>query len=129
MVDQENPSTQGWGWVIGVTIVLILVVALPAGALQELGPCGGDGGLAFAAPGSPRGKVCESGILPPLLLLVAPGSVLMLGLMAIRREDKRLLQAGVVTGVVLLLVGVALPFALSEECAGEGDPNDPYDCY
>lgn len=129
MLDQERTGTQRWGGVIAGTMVVIALLAIPALALQELGPCGGDGGEPYAAPGSPRGKLCESGLLPPLLLLVAPGSVLLLGLMAAKREDARLLKAGVATAVTLFLVGTSLPFALSEECSGDGDPNDPYDCY
>ena len=45
-----------------VIFVALLLGAFASAAQTDLVTCGGDGGSPFAAPASPRGKYCDSGL-------------------------------------------------------------------
>ena len=118
-MQEDGPSSaRRYLWLGLLAVVLIYVVALPTAVVHQMVTCGGDGGSPYAAPASPRGKLCETGLIVPALLLVAPGLAAGGGLMAWRRGQSRPLAVGATAGTVVLLLGVLVPALLSKDCSG-----------
>jgi hypothetical protein len=122
-----------WSPVLAVGAVVVTVVAFFSLIFLNLETCGGDGGLPYAAPASPRGEFCSYGgqfapMLAPLVALVVGSAVAN----AFRRRSYL-----VITLLLALFLAIAphlLANRLSKECAG--DPavpddqefRDNYDC-
>lgn len=117
----------------GVVLVTVLVlvglcaVAFYVAAATGIGICGGDGGSRYAAPASPRGKYCESG-LPWISLLVGLALPVAGGVVAAVHRRWLALVVCAVVGTVLVLSPLVVGSALSKECA-DAPKTGPYDRY
>jgi hypothetical protein len=98
--------------------LVLFLGAFVVAAGTSLTICGGDGGSPYAAPASPRGQYCDSG-LPAIsvgggLVLAVIGCVV-----AATRQRWWLLLASAITAALLIASPVTLGTALSKECADE----------
>ena len=127
----QSPSGAGHlrrSRVILATVLVLIglcAVACYVAAATGIGICGGDGGSPYAAPASPRGKYCESG-LPWISLLVGLALPVAGGVaVAVRHRWLPLVMCAVV-GTVLVLSPLVVGSALSKECA-DAPKTGPYD--
>jgi hypothetical protein len=108
---------------LAVTFVALLVAAFSSAAYTDLVTCGGDGGSPFAAPASPRGRYCDSGL--PMMSIVGGPLLAVVGsfIAAWRGRWWPLLGCGVIAAVLVISPAV-FAVRLSGMCANE--PRSPH---
>jgi hypothetical protein len=120
-------QTAFWTRRRAIAVVAGVILTLVGGSLAfiviGMGPCGGDGGSPYAAPDSPRGRLCHEGIgwialLGPFVAFVA-GAVV-----AALRRSSAALVAGLVASVAVLVGPIVVVEALPNTCKGD-DPRIP----
>jgi hypothetical protein len=120
-MDRATHSPPNPGTLVAASAVILLTLFLGAfvvAAGTSLTTCGGDGGSPYAAPASPRGQYCDSG-LPAFG--VGGGLVLAVIGCAVAAKRRRWwpLLASVITAAILITSPLTLGSALSKECADE----------
>jgi hypothetical protein len=118
----------GWGAFL-VTWVVLVVLTL---GITGLGPCGGDGGEPYAAPGSPAGQYCgawdtyfdsgEPGELTTALVWFWPVTALAaVGAFGVWRRHTRLLVAVAALAFLLPVAHASLAFSLNDRCSPDDE--------
>lgn len=119
-----NNRAQPRIWLIVLATIVTTAVAVCGSGLAAvvvgLGYCGGDGGQPYAAPASPRGKLCNGDAGSALLgvgLLGGPVVALAGGLLAATRRRWKPFLIGVGLAAALILAPLAILLAASPTCA------------
>jgi hypothetical protein len=104
-------------------VILCLVGGYLAFVVIGMGPCGGDGGSPYAAPDSPRGRLCDRGI--GWIAFVGPVVAFAAGaVVASLRRSSAALVAGAVAAVAVIVAPIVVVEALPNTCKGD-DPRIP----
>jgi len=96
--------------VVGTASAVLLAVAGLAVAIVDLSACGGDGGAAHAAGGSPQRDYCDASL--QLLALLAPVPLIVGALASGTRHHGRRLAALCVLGLAIASTPVLAAFIL-----------------
>jgi hypothetical protein len=107
----------GLGWLIlaaSVELTLAFAGTYAVAIVLGLGPCGGDGGMPYAAPGSPQGRLCH-GPVALLAIYGAPLAALAGGFAAMSLRRGWPLLVNIPVAVLLALVPLNVVLSASPE--------------